>query len=456
VHFTFILALRNLILHWNRHILTSLGLVMGMMGIVLFGGYVIRMEAYLATHTIFLRQVGHVSLFKKEAVANYQQNPAKYSFNLTEQTAILRALQEESDSVKLTRLIPIAASPAMLTNGCQNFPVWVQGIAPEDMKWLYGQKEVQEKVPELALTVTGQHYWETTQELAANTSPILWSFLDKEPLNSISDETRAQAAGILNCEAAEAKRKLSFSNDLQLFSQDFYGGLGLVDTTVVGLKYSGFSLVDEVFYSTSLQAVQNLTKSDNIYKWALYFEDSKDLAKNISTLERALKKHRIGPLELIPFTDARVSELYVGSMSFVLIMFLFFIVLICGVVVLTVFNSLQIAFLERGRDIAIYKSIGFRNSVITGIFQIEYLLISLVTSLFAGLGGLWIAGWNNSMNFRFQLPGFSSTVQFRLEPSLGYILFVFVFMVLIVQAVSFLQIQRMLKKQSAELMRFDS
>ncbi len=430
-----------------------LGLITGMTGIILFGGYVLRMEGYLGTNSIFLRHVGHVSLLKKDAYLNYQQNPSKYSFDLAEQNAILEVLQ--SSSIKMKRLIPVVATQAMLSSGCQNFPVWVQGIRSDDMNWIYSHTEVRKQIPELARMHSGQGYWNTNNVLAGTTSPTLWRFLDKDPLDSITEDSRKTAEGILNCDDPATSGKLKHTNDLQLYSQDFYGGLGLVDTTVSGLKYSGFSLIDEVFYITTLELVQNLVKSDNIYKWALYFEDTSNLSKKILELKKSLKEKNIENIDLIPYRDARVSALYVGNMTFVFIMFLFFLILICGVVVLTVFNSLQIAALERKKDISIYKSIGFRNTIITQIFQVEYFLISLAACIISGFIGVGAAHWNNSMNFRFQLPGYSSTLQFRLEPSTDYIFFVFVFMILLIQLVSYVQIHRILQQQSADLMRFD-
>lgn len=456
MQFTLYLALRNLLLHWNRHILTALGLIMGMTGMILFGGYVLRMEDYLATHTVYLRQVGHISLLKKDAYLKYSQNPLKFSFDQTEQALILDVLNSESSSLKISRIVPVASSQAMLTNGCQSFPVFVYGVKGTDMKWLYTHPDVQKNIFELSQFESGQGYWMGFDTLASNTTPTLWSFLNKAPLSDITTETKSKTQGATNCQNSSAKENLRFSNDLQLFAQDFYGGLGLVDTTVVGLKYSGFSLVDEVYYSAPIELVQNLVKSDNIYKLAVYFNDSADVSKKIDRLMTLFKERNIENIEIFPYSDPKMSEVYVGSMTFMMIMFLFFIVLICGVVVLTIFNSLQIAFLERKKDISIYKSIGFRNTVITNIFQMEYFLISLCSGFIAVALGAWLAQWNNSMNFRFQLPGYSSTVQFKLEPSLYYILIVFSFLIILIQGVSHFQLRRMLKQESADLMRFDS
>lgn len=435
------IALKNLRLHWNRHLLTAIGLIMGMMGMILFGGYVLRMEGYLAAQSIFLRQVGHLSLLKKDSHINFNQSPNRYSFDSKDQLAIINLLSHSADLIGIKRMIPVAATPAMLTNGCQNFPIWIQGVNPSDMQWIYEHPEVKKKVPELTHMESGIGYWTSSDSFASNIAPALWKFLDKKPSH---------------CGTSEENNRAQQKNEMQVYTQDFFGGLGLADSTIVGLKYSGFSLLDEVYFLASMEWVKNLIKSENLYKWAIYFEDSSHLSSKSSIINNLLKEASITDFELIPYTSAKVSEIYYGSMVFVLIMFLFFVILICGVVILTVFNSLQIAFLERKKDISIYKSIGFRHSIIIQIFQYEYLFISLISSLIASIWSQGLAEWNNSMNFRFQLPGYSSTLQFRLEPSMEYIFFVTIFIIVLIQIVCFFQLRKMLMKSSLDLIRFNS
>lgn len=452
----FKLALKNIRLHAKRHFLTCIGLIIGIVGIILFGGYVLRMENYLATHAIYLKQAGHLSVFKTTALKNYFQNPAKFAINPTEQSQITQILTANKELFELEKVIPIGQVQAMLTNGCQSLPIIAQGLHPEDMQWLLAQPQVLNDIPELIKIEAGVDFWKSDSLLAANTSPILWSFFNKVNFDKIKVTTSVDNSFLPNCDNPQDKDLLNHSPDFQIYAQDFYGGLGLIDTSIVGLKNSGFSLNDEVFFLLRLSQLQNLSKSDDVYKLAIYFKSDRQIQKKIQSLQELLNKQQLKDFELVPFNNYELSPIYIGSMNFVKIMFVFFLVLICGVVALTIINSIQIAFLERKKDIAVYKSIGFRNALIIKIFQYEYLIITLLCGVVAAFLGKAIVLWNNLQNFRFQLPGYSSTLQFKLEPTILFMTFSFIVIFIIVQLSCRWQLKRLLEKQSIELMRFDS
>lgn len=450
------LALKNLLLHIRRHLLTSVGLTTGILGIILFGGYVLRMEDYLSTHAIFLKQSGHISLLKKKSIDNYYQNPAQYSISAMEQGHLLKLLNENAKGLDIDKIIPIGMTQAMITDGCKSFPIVIQGILKNDMNWITSHPKVLHDLPELIKMSAGKDFWTDDSLLSSNTSPTLWNYFNKNNFAEVSPMSPFPEGTLLNCNVKEDLDKLHKSPDFQVYSQDFFGGLGIVDTTITGLKYSGFSLADEVFLQMKLEQLQNLVKSDDLYKYAIYLKDQNNLKQTLRKLNSLMNESPYNNFELLPFSNIKISPIYKGSMTFVFIMFLFFIILICGVVILTIVNSIQIAFIERKKDISVYKSIGFRNSVITKIFQYEYLFVSLISSTIAIIWGYLIVSYINSKNFRFQLPGYSSTLQFKLEPTFIYILIVFLAILLVVQLACRWQISRLLKKQSIELMRFDS
>lgn len=446
----FQIALKNLFLHGKRHFLTSLGLGAGMLGIIIFGGYVLRMEDYLSTHAIYLKNAGHLTINKTQALDRYLQSPARFSLSSDEQTKIQKTLNTLSNDLELERIVLSGAAQAMLTNGCQSFPVLVQGLAPEDQEWLIHHPQVNKHIPELVKMTEGHEFSQDDSLLAANISPTLWNFFNKIPFAQAKPQpTDSQAnTNTASCDL--------ISTDFQIYTQDFWGGLGLVDTSVVGLKYSGFSFNDEVFLQLKAQQFQNLVKSDSIFKISVFFKDAKNLSSKINLIENKFKENNISDVEIHSFKDIAISPIYIGSMNFVTILLIFFIILICGVVALTIANSIQVAFIERKKDIAVYKSIGFRNSVITQVFQWEYFLLSIITSTITLIIGLTLIQFINSLNIRFQLPGYSATLQFLLNPSPLYLVISILLILLMVFLATNWQLTRLLRKQSIELMRFDS
>lgn len=446
----FQIALKNLFLHGKRHFLTSLGLFAGLLGIILFGGYVLRMEDYLSTHAIYLKNAGHISIYKNQALDKYLQSPAMYSISIEEQNKVLNILNTIKGSLDVERVIMSGSTQAMLTNGCQSFPIYVQGLEPKDQEWITQHPKVLQQIPELVKMSQGIDFHKSENELAANISPTLWSFFNKIPFSeakSSSNEVTTYSDST-NCD--------TFSKDFQVYTQDFWGGLGIIDTSVVGLKYSGFSFNDEVFLLMKQKQFQNLVKSDSVYKISIFFIEDSDISTKFQLIQKKLIENQLQDLEIHTFKEAVISPIYRGSMNFVTILLIFFVILICGVVALTIANSIQVAFIERKKDISVYKSIGFRNTVITKIFQWEYFLLSLITSFFSLFLSYFIIKYINSLNIRFQLPGYSSTLQFLLNPSFSYLIGSVLLIIAMVVLSTWWQLHLLLKKQSIELMRFDS
>lgn len=450
----FQIAIKNLFLHGKRHFLTSLGLAAGLLGIIFFGGYVLRMEDYLSTHAIYLKNAGHLTINKAYALDKYLQAPSKYSLNTEEQKQIQAILQTLASSLELEKIILSGSTQAMLTNGCQSFPVIVQGIAPDDQDWINKHPEVKKHIPELIKMTEGVDFSLSDSMLASNISPTLWNFFNKVSFsqakvqNDTFDSLTKNNSNVQNCDLS--------TPDFQIYSQDFWGGLGLVDVSIVGLKYSGFSFNDEVFLQLKHQQFQNLVKSDGVYKASVFLKNKNNLSSKINLLQSKLNESKLKNIEIHSYDEIKISPIYRGSMNFVTILLIFFIVLICGVVALTIANSIQIAFIERKKDIAVYKSIGFRNSVIQQIFQWEYFILSMLTSIITLILGLLIIKFINNLNIRFQLPGYSATLQFLLEPTTSYLIFTVILIVVMVLLATKWQLNRLLQKQSIELMRFDS
>lgn len=450
----FQIAIKNFFLHGKRHFLTSLGLAAGLLGIIFFGGYVLRMEDYLSTHAIYLKNTGHITINKTYALDKYLQSPSKYSLNTEEQKKIQSTLQAMSQDLDLERVILSGSSQGMLTNGCQSFPILVQSLTPEDQNWLNSHPEVQKHIPELVKMSEGMDFSKSDSLLASNISPTLWSFFNKIPFAQAKTPTATNnseqkiISENINCDLT--------SPDFQIYSQDFWGGLGLIDTTIVGLKYSGFSFNDEVFIQIKQQQFENLVKSDGVYKISVYFKNKNNLTSKIKLIEKKLKETNFTDFEIHSYDEIKLSPIYVGSMNFVTILLIFFIILICGVVGLTIANSIQIAFIERKKDIAVYKSIGFRNEVINRIFQWEYFILSTFTSIITLVISLTVIRFINSLDIRFQLPGYSATLQFLLNPTIPYLAFSISLIIIMVLLSTKWQLHRLLKKQSIELMRFDS
>jgi putative ABC transport system permease protein len=442
------LAWNNVRLYRRRHFFTGLGLSAGFCALILLGGYMLRMEEYLAVHSIFLRQVGHLSVWKKDSLKLYFQNPEKYSFSPEEQQKIKRALAPILKAED--RVIPVLSGTGMITNGCQNLPIIFAGIDPQDSEWIYSHPQVHQQIPELVHFDQGVGYWEPEGSLMPiNLSPILFSLLKKK--NLFSGGTLS-AGEVVNCSHPDSLIKNSADPSVQIFSAAFDGGIGITDALLVGLKSTGFTFSDETAVMLSRDVAKNLLRTDNVSRMVIMLANPENSKSFRVAVAGAIEKAGVDNFEVLHYTDESVSPIYVGAMNFVYVMMGFFVVLVCGVVILSIANSFQIAFMERRHEFATLRSVGFRSGVLRTLLMFEYIQMAAISFAVGGCLAFILKGLNNALNLRFQIPGFANDLQFKLEPT-----FIFTYsvalamMIIVVVSVHFFARQQM-KLKVIELM----
>ena len=59
------LALRNLRRNRRRNVATAVAVALGYAGLVLFGGYISRIETFIRTTTVYLDHGGHVAIYRE-------------------------------------------------------------------------------------------------------------------------------------------------------------------------------------------------------------------------------------------------------------------------------------------------------------------------------------------------------------------------------------------------------
>ena len=410
----------------------------------------LRMEDYLATQSIFLRQVGHLSFWKKNAIKFYYQNPNQYSLNAEEADKIKNILSRNLNSND--KVISVLSGQAMITNSCLSLPILFTGVDPADLNWIYSHPQVLREIPELTKFDRGAGFWTRNSDLVPiNMSPVLFSLLKKQNiLTEIVPSANLQA---LDCKSPDSAKKIAEDPFVQIFAQASDGGLGVTDAAISGLMSTGFSFTDETSVLLPFQTAQNLLRTDHISRIAVILEKVSELEKLQAALNRELQQNHIQNVEIHSYREEQVSEIYRGAMNFVYVMISFFAVLVCGVVILSIANSLQISFLERKPEIASLRSIGFRPQQIQILFSFEYLIISFVSFCFGGFLAFLLKFLNNHLNFRFRIPGFANDLQFVLQPTFIYTYSVLISMLIIVLLTTWIISRKMMLQKIIDLMR---
>lgn len=72
-----LLAIRNLRRNRRRNLATGVAVALGYAGLVLFGGYISRIEAFIRATTVYLQHTAHVSVFREGGLERAQARPAR-------------------------------------------------------------------------------------------------------------------------------------------------------------------------------------------------------------------------------------------------------------------------------------------------------------------------------------------------------------------------------------------
>lgn len=442
-----LLAYKNIKKHYKKSFATAISIIFGFVGVLLLGGYMIRMEKYLTTQGIYLNHVGHISLYKKNGLKKSLTDPKNYSFSKSEQEAISKIVGQFPEVEKIGRFIH---AQGLITNGCQSFPFFVWASEHHLENYIRNHSEVNKRVPLLVSLYEGTAYWTNTNEKTIVVTRKLFSLLQKKTLfiDKKNDE-EIQRTFIKNCQGDEFYKLNEKHSGVTLMSNYFEGGMTIDDFDISGLFTTGFSLSEDNSMLMDLRGAFKFFGTDKVTSIALFLKDKKATNKILTILKN-------DPLfkdyDLYPYDDFSVNPFYVGAMRFVYVMNFFFFIIVCGVVLISLVNSIQSSVLERKNEIGTLLSIGFGKNQIVKIFTMEMMIISMI-SLFIGIVlSLFAIEIVNFLKIQFDIVGNADQLYLVLEMNWQFIILVITIILFLIYFSTKIITQFYLKKKILVLM----
>jgi len=398
------IALRNLSRNHKRNVATLTAIAFGYGGLVLLGGYILRVEHYLRVNTAYVNHTGHLSIYKEGGLEKVKAKPRRYSLSAEEQKLVQTTLEQDPNVEFVGRYL---YGTGLLGNGCKTVPFIATGIEPETEKRIRGHSEVQTWTPELAVLKKGKGFWERSGHsgLVSVTSGLA-RLLGKPQVAGDPGPTPAAAGAA--CETAGA--------NVQLAGQTYDGGFSAVDADIVSHHTTGMDLMEDTSLTAPLELLQKLYDTDAVSYMAVFLKEDSSLASKAARLQEKLKSMGLR-IEVYPFSDDRVGTFYVGGVNFLLVMAAFFIFLIFGAVVLSVVNSVTMSLIERTKEFGTLRSLGFTPRALASILARENSVLSLAGIALGTAVTILICWIVNGLNIRFHSPGIAGDMQFVLTPN---------------------------------------
>jgi ABC-type lipoprotein release transport system permease subunit len=228
---------------------------------------------------------------------------------------------------------------------------------------------------------------------------------------------------IQDCRDPAGQAAISSHSGVQLVGSTFARGFAAADARITGLFTTGLSLSEDTAMIAPLAFAQKFFDTDAVTWIAVFLAPGTRVAPVLGELKAIFARHGFS-YDARPYYDEQVSPFYVGAMGFVYVMTLFFLLLVCGVVMLSVLNALQVSFLERRSEAGTLRALGFRRKALAAIFVRETALLTALSLAAGGAIAECVAALFNSLNIRFYIVGASDSLQLILNPGIVFPLLV--------------------------------
>lgn len=413
---TLTLALRNLLRNRRRSLMTLLAMVIGLVAVLLFGGYV--RDINYALQTDFVRLTGHLQVQHRDYFLYGSGNPAAYG--IRDYGKVLALVN--NDPVLAPMLV--VATPTLQFGGIAgNFAagvsrtVYASGTVVEDQKRMrewndYGLRVLSQKLtlsgtaPDSAVIGTGVA--RVLQLCAALSVPDCASppTADAPQGTALPDDIAALAAG-----SAPPPAATGAPARIEVLATNSRGAPNVAAVNVVRAEFQGIKELDDVYLALHLAQAQRLifgAERPQVTAIALQLRRTSQLPAAQARLQELLATSLKGePLAVIDYET--LNPFYGQTLGMFAAIFGFISVLIGGIVLFTVGNTMSMAVVERTAEIGTLRAIGLRRGDVRAMFVIEGVVIGVLGALLGIVVAIAAAAAINQMGMTWTPPG-------RIEP----------------------------------------
>jgi putative ABC transport system permease protein len=361
------LALRNIVRHRRRSVITLAVIVFGIVGLILFGGYKTVTFQNLRESTIRGR-LGHLQIHRLGSSDHQSQKPLEYGLD---ETRTLRSAIESDPRVQMTT-VQITLT-GLISNGERSETFIATAVEPDRDRRMRAYRIVRgEQLP-----------------------------LD-EPDGVIIGGGLAATMGV------------NPGDYLTLITTTVHGSLNAIDVRVAGIFSSGVKELDARAVRIPLATAQQLLQTSRVEKVLVFLHRTEDTGSVRARLEQLFASNQWA-LETRSWSELasfyhQVVLLYNGIFGFLGLV-------IAGVVVFSVANTILMSVLERTREIGTLMAMGTTRGRVARMFLIEGLLTGIIGGAVAIAAGALAAFLINSAGITLPPPpGYSVGFPLHIRP----------------------------------------
>jgi putative ABC transport system permease protein len=255
---------------------------------------------------------------------------------------------------------------------------------------------------------------------------------------------------VTDCAAPDAKELIASDANVQLAAGTWDGTLSAIDGEFVMKFTTGLVETNNTTVVLPVERLQMLLNTDHIMNFSVWLKEPLFLLPTLDKLRDKLKK-TAPELEVLPWTDERLSPYYSGTMHFIYVMVGFVGFVLALVVILSIFNSATMTAIERSQEVGMFRSVGYNQKTIRKLFILEGLFLT-VASVFAGAILGLLAMWTiTQLDITIHPPGVAGGISLMFAPNSLIILSGAIFVGVLGMLSTWLAVASIVKKNIANL-----
>jgi putative ABC transport system permease protein len=422
---TLSLAIRNLLRNRRRSFATVLAMAIGSVSILLFGGFSANVNYEL--HTRHVQKGGHLQIQHRDFYLYGSGNPTAYG--ISDYKEILAAIQKD----EVLRQMVVVATPSLQFGGIAgNYAASVSrtiignGFVATDinrmrqwndfnLKTKAPMSALEGAAPDAAIVGTGvARVLQLCDALKVERCPK-----PEKEKNTDGQSLPDDIAQLSLQEIPASARGAGLGNPrrIEVLVVNARGAPNVTSLEVIRAEDQGVKELDEVSMIMHFAQLQKLIYGQSPPKATsimLQLRHSSQIPAAVARLEPILARFSTKqPLAVLDFRD--LNPFYVQTMQMFDTIFGFVFVLIGGIVLFTVSNTMNTTIVERTVEIGTLRAIGLRRAGIMNLFVMEGALLGLLGGALGVALALILSMIVNQVGMPWLPPGNVELVPFTLN-----------------------------------------
>ncbi len=379
------LAFRNVFRNKTRSLITLGAIAFGCISLIIAGGFM--EDVFFKIRESYIHSfLGHIQIYKKGFLEKGVARP--FDFMISNPDEIIKKVS----SVEHVRLVtPRLEFSGLLSTGETTISFIGQGVSPRE----------ENEISNFLIIKAGE--------------------------NLAQGDSYKIIVGKGLSEAINSKP----GDPLILLTNTKGGAINALDVTVKGVFYTASKAFDDRAVRLPIQTAQKLLHTGDVQTLVVLLDKTENTDAVMKNLSAMFKKEGLD-LEIKPWFD--LADFYTKTVNLYKRQFLVLKLIIAIVVILSVFNTMNMSVLERIGEIGTIMALGTKKRAVVTLFVTEGLILGIIGGIIGVAGGYMLASLISYVGIPMPPPPGATTswtAQVRIVPDV----FIFAFILAMATAV---------------------